>query len=84
MDEVSKGRFDRLIWALPNNLAGFPDAPDDRVRVEVRQALSRGQGSCVCALSRARVAKDENFHAAQREWSELGSRDMDGKAREGE
>jgi hypothetical protein len=40
--------------ALHGNLAGLPN---DRVQVEVRQALPRGKAP------RAGVAEDENFHA---------------------
>jgi hypothetical protein len=42
MDEISKGRCDSLIRALLRNLAGLKDVPDDRIRVKVSQALSRG------------------------------------------
>jgi len=61
IDEVSKRSLDRLTLALHSNLAGLPN---DRVQIEVRQALPRGKGSCVRAFSGARVAEDENFHAA--------------------
>src|SRR5262245_31149612 len=62
IDEVSKRSLDRLTPpALHSNLAGVPN---DRVQIDVRQALPRGKGSCVRAFSGARVAEDENFHAA--------------------
>ena len=61
IDETLKGSCDSFIRALHSNLAGFPN---DRVRVKVSQALSRGKGSCMRALSGARIAEDENFHSA--------------------
>ena len=61
IDEASKRQCDRLMRALHGN---FPGLPEDRVQLEVRQALPRGKDSGVCALSGTRVAEDKNFHAA--------------------
>jgi hypothetical protein len=78
INEVAKGSCDSFIRALQlpcrrlggdrafqhSNLAGLPKPPNNRVRVKVSQALSRGKGACIRALSGARVAEDENFHVA--------------------
>ena len=61
IDEALKRSCDRLTGALYGDPAGLPN---DRIKVEVRQTLPSGKGSCVRALSGARVAEDKNFHAA--------------------
>src|SRR5215813_5113981 len=69
INEVTKRSCHSFIRALHRslaglNLAGLPTPPNNRVRVKVSQALSRGKGACVRALSGARVAENENFHMA--------------------
>ena len=64
INEVAKGSCDSFIRALHSNLAGLPKPPNNRVRVKVSQALLCGKGACIRALSGARVAEDEDFHAA--------------------
>jgi hypothetical protein len=64
ISEASKESCNRLRGASYGDLAGFPN---DGIQIEVRQALPRSEGSSIGALSRPRVAEDEDFHAAQRE-----------------